>query len=80
LSQQQDSTIKRLRHVLQASITNPHPPAPPPPQDKINAFWEITKKELEDRKADMRNKDREMEEAEERHQVEVKVGGRRGWL
>ncbi len=42
-------------------------------QDKINAFWEITKKELDDRKAELRNKDREMEEMEERHQVEVKV-------
>ena len=42
-------------------------------QDKINAFWEITKKELDDRKAELRNKDREMEEMEERHQVEIKV-------
>eukprot|EP00877_Chromochloris_zofingiensis_P012225 jgi/Chrzof1/7256/Cz02g16210.t1 len=42
-------------------------------RDKINAFWEITKKDLEDRKAELRNKDREMEEMEERHQVEVKV-------
>lgn len=42
-------------------------------QDKINAFWEITKKDLEDRKAELRNKDREMEEMEERHQVEIKV-------
>jgi growth arrest-specific protein 8 len=43
------------------------------PQDKINAFWEITKKEMEDKKAEVRNKDREMEEMEERHQVEIKV-------
>mmetsp|Transcript_4352 Transcript_4352/g.15055 ORF Transcript_4352/g.15055 Transcript_4352/m.15055 type:complete len:470 (+) Transcript_4352:14-1423(+) len=42
-------------------------------RDKINAFWEITKKELEDKKAELRNKDREMEEMEERHQVEIKV-------
>jgi len=42
-------------------------------RDKINTFWEITKKELEDRKAEIRNKDREMEELEERHQVEIKV-------
>lgn len=42
-------------------------------QDKINAFWEITKRELEDRRAELRNKDREMEEMEERHQVEIKV-------
>ena len=38
-------------------------------RDKINTFWEISKKELEDRKAELRNKDREMEELEERHQV-----------
>jgi hypothetical protein len=38
-------------------------------QDKINAFWEITKKDLDDRRAELRNKDREMEEMEERHQV-----------
>lgn len=42
-------------------------------QDKINAFWEISKKELEDTKAQLRNKDREMEELEERHQIEIKV-------
>lgn len=42
-------------------------------QDKINAFWEILKKDLDDRKAELRNKDREMEEMEERHQVEIKV-------
>ncbi len=48
-------------------------------QDKINAFWEISKKELEDTKAQLRNKDREMEELEERHQVEIKVG-RGGWV
>ena len=29
-------------------------------RDKINTFWEITKKDLEDRKAELRNKDREM--------------------
>ncbi len=45
-------------------------------QDKINSFWEITKKELDDKKAEARNKDREMEEMEERHQVEIKV---RSW-
>ncbi|KAK9837699.1 hypothetical protein WJX74_003346 [Apatococcus lobatus] len=42
-------------------------------RDKINAFWEITKKDLEDKKAELRNKDREMEELEERHQLEIKV-------
>ena len=42
-------------------------------QDKIATFWEIGKREAEDRRADLRNKDREMEELEERHQVEIKV-------
>ena len=39
-------------------------------RDKINTFWEITKKELEEKKADLRNKDREMEEMEDKHQVQ----------
>ena len=39
----------------------------------MNSFWEISKKDLEDKKAELRNKDREMEELEERHQVEIKV-------
>jgi len=42
-------------------------------QDKINAFWEITKKELDDKRAELRNKDREIEEMEERQQVEIKA-------
>ena len=42
-------------------------------RDKIASFWEITKMDLEDKKADLRNKDREQEEMEERHQVEIKV-------
>lgn len=44
-------------------------------RDKIHTFWEITRRQLEERRAELRNKDREMEEAEERHQVEIKVGG-----
>ena len=42
-------------------------------QDKINAFWEVTKRELAERRAELHNRDRELEEAEERHGVEVKV-------
>ncbi|XP_076848671.1 dynein regulatory complex subunit 4 [Brachyhypopomus gauderio] len=42
-------------------------------RDKIHTFWEITKRQLDEKKADLRNRDREMEEAEERHQVEIKV-------
>ncbi|BFZ19425.1 hypothetical protein BsWGS_22464 [Bradybaena similaris] len=42
-------------------------------RDKINTFWEITKRQFEEKKAELRNKDREMEDAEERHQIEIKV-------
>lgn len=42
-------------------------------RDKVNTFWEISKRQMEEGKAEMRNKDREMEDAEERHQVEIKV-------
>jgi len=42
-------------------------------RDKVNTFWEITKRQFEEKKAELRNKDREMEEAEERHQIEIKV-------
>ncbi|XP_068117060.1 dynein regulatory complex subunit 4 isoform X2 [Hyperolius riggenbachi] len=42
-------------------------------RDKIHTFWEITRRQMEEKKAELRNKDREMEEAEERHQVEIKV-------
>ncbi|XP_056621939.1 dynein regulatory complex subunit 4 isoform X1 [Triplophysa dalaica] len=42
-------------------------------RDKIHTFWEITKQHLEENKCELRNRDREMEETEERHQVEIKV-------
>lgn len=42
-------------------------------RDKINAFWEISKRELEEIQAEVRNKERELEEQGERHQVELKV-------
>ncbi|XP_025116147.1 dynein regulatory complex subunit 4-like [Pomacea canaliculata] len=42
-------------------------------RDKVNTFWEITKRQLDEKKAELRNKDREMEDAEERHQIEIKV-------
>ncbi|XP_043937672.1 dynein regulatory complex subunit 4 isoform X2 [Protopterus annectens] len=42
-------------------------------RDKIHTFWEITRRQLDEKKAELRNRDREMEEAEERHQVEIKV-------
>eukprot|EP00049_Salpingoeca_infusionum_P001909 m.51933 g.51933 ORF g.51933 m.51933 type:complete len:496 (+) comp11272_c0_seq1:918-2405(+) len=42
-------------------------------RDKINTFWEITKRQLEEARAEIRNQDRAMEEQEERHAVEIKV-------
>ncbi|KAI9222572.1 growth-arrest-specific micro-tubule binding-domain-containing protein [Blastocladiella britannica] len=42
-------------------------------RDKINALWEITKHEMAESKAMLLNKDRELEEQEEKHQVEIKV-------
>ena len=42
-------------------------------RDKINAFWEISKRQLDETRADLRNKDRAIEETEERHAVEVKA-------
>jgi hypothetical protein len=42
-------------------------------QDKLSSFWEIKKKEYAQLQAEFRNKDRAMEELEERHQLEIKV-------
>jgi myosin heavy subunit len=42
-------------------------------RDRIYSFWDITKKDLEQSKAELRNKDREIEEQQEQHQVELKV-------
>ena len=42
-------------------------------RDKVNTFWDITKRQLDESKATIRNKERELEDAEERHQVEIKV-------
>ncbi|CAI7993563.1 Dynein regulatory complex subunit 4 [Geodia barretti] len=42
-------------------------------RDKVNSFWEISQRQLEEANATMRNKERELEDAEERHQVEIKV-------
>lgn len=42
-------------------------------REKLNYFWIVEKKKLEDRKADLRNKERELQDLEERHKVEIKV-------
>ena len=40
---------------------------------QINTFWDITKRQLDEAQATIRNKERELEDAEEHHQVEIKV-------
>ena len=42
-------------------------------QDKIQSYWDITRKDLERSRADVRNKDREMEDLQEQQQIELKV-------
>lgn len=42
-------------------------------REKLNYFWIVEKKNLEDKKAELRNKERELQDLEEKHQVEIKV-------
>ncbi|KAG5192937.1 component of dynein regulatory complex [Tribonema minus] len=42
-------------------------------REKLNYFWIVEKKGVEDRKAELRNKEREAQDLEERHGVEVKI-------
>uniref|UniRef100_A0A3B5AXG0 Dynein regulatory complex subunit 4 n=1 Tax=Stegastes partitus TaxID=144197 RepID=A0A3B5AXG0_9TELE len=42
-------------------------------RDKTQALWDISKRNLEETKAELRNRHREKEEAEERHRVEITV-------
>nr|XP_020474592.1 growth arrest-specific protein 8-like [Monopterus albus] len=42
-------------------------------RDKIRAIWDISKRNLEEVKAEQRNRCREREEAKERHRVEITV-------
>mmetsp|Transcript_8143 Transcript_8143/g.13280 ORF Transcript_8143/g.13280 Transcript_8143/m.13280 type:complete len:489 (+) Transcript_8143:69-1535(+) len=42
-------------------------------RERLNYFWIVEKKKLEDKKADLRNKERELQDLEEKHQVEVKI-------
>lgn len=41
-------------------------------RDKIRTFWEITRKELEETKAKLRNKERKIEEAAEKNEEDMK--------
>ncbi|GAB4818648.1 hypothetical protein N2152v2_005694 [Parachlorella kessleri] len=42
-------------------------------RDKITSFWDITKRDLDDKRAELRIKDRDMEELQDKHAVELKV-------
>ena len=42
-------------------------------REKLNYFWIVEKKKLEDKRAELRNKDREIQDLEEKHQVEIKI-------
>ena len=40
---------------------------------RTNYFWLIAKKELEDKQAELRNKEREIQDFNEKHQIETKI-------
>ena len=40
---------------------------------RINYFWLVAKKELEDKQAELRNKERENQDLEEKHHITIKI-------
>merc|ERR1712096_248441 len=42
-------------------------------RERMNYFWVVEKKRMEDLSAEMRNKLRELEDLKEKHQIEVKI-------
>ncbi|CAM9572702.1 unnamed protein product [Chrysoparadoxa australica] len=42
-------------------------------REKLNYFWIVEKKTLEDKKSELRNKERELQDLEEKHQVEIMI-------
>ena len=42
-------------------------------RQRVNYFWIVAKKDLEDKQAELRNKEREMQDLDEKHQIEIKV-------
>ena len=40
---------------------------------RINYFWLVGKKELEDKQAELRNKEREYQDLDEKHSIEIKI-------
>lgn len=43
-------------------------------RDKIHSLWDVTKKQLKEVVAQLRNEEKKIEEDEGRHLVEIKVG------
>lgn len=42
-------------------------------RDKVTTFWELSKKQADDARNMLRKKERELEDAEERHQMEMRI-------
>lgn len=42
-------------------------------RDKVTTFWELGKRQTEDAQCMLRKKERELEDAEERHQMEMRI-------
>ncbi|CDW78359.1 growth-arrest-specific protein 8 [Stylonychia lemnae] len=42
-------------------------------RQRVNYFWIVAKKELEDKEAEQRNKERELQDLSEKHQIEIKI-------
>lgn len=42
-------------------------------RQRVNYFWIVAKKDLEDKQAELRNKERELQDLVEKHQIEIKV-------
>lgn len=42
-------------------------------REKLNYFWIVEKKKAEDKRAELRNKERELQDLEEKNQVEIKI-------
>jgi hypothetical protein len=42
-------------------------------RQRVNYFWIVSKKELEDKQAELRNKERELQDLNEKHEIEIKI-------
>jgi hypothetical protein len=42
-------------------------------RQRVNYFWIVSKKELEDKQAELRNKERESQDLQEKHEIEIKI-------